>query len=69
METEKAKGQKVFKPNQHGRNSASQKFRTQDNKQNEDLVNFLEHKLDEIEKKLTRKQSDYELLQGDYVKL
>ena len=65
METEKANGQ----TNNMGRNSARQKFRTQDNKQNEDLVNFLEHKLDEIEKKLTRTQSEYELLQGDYVEL
>ena len=39
------------------------------NKANEDLINFLEHKLEEIEKKLQRTQSEYELLQGDYVEL
>jgi tetrahydromethanopterin S-methyltransferase subunit G len=32
------------------------------NKANEDLISFLEHKLDEIEKKLHRTQSEYELL-------
>ena len=35
------------------------------NKANEDLINFLEHKLEEIEKKLQRTQSEYELLQSD----
>ena len=39
------------------------------NKANEDLINFLEHKLEEIEKKLQRTQSEYELLQSDYVEL
>ncbi len=39
------------------------------NKANEDLISFLEHKLDEIEKKLHRTQSEYELLQQDYVEL
>jgi chromosome segregation ATPase len=39
------------------------------NKANEDLINFLEHKLEEIEKKLQRTQSEYELLQGDYLEL
>ena len=65
MEAEKANGP----VGNLGRNNAKQKFATQDNKQNEDLVNFLEHKLDEIEKKLVRTQSEYELLQGDYVEL
>ena len=32
------------------------------NKANEDLVNFLEHKLEEIEKKLQRTVNEYELL-------
>jgi len=31
-------------------------------KANEDLINFLEHKLEEIEKKLQRTQGEYELL-------
>lgn len=39
------------------------------NKANEDLINFLEHKLEEIEKKLQRTQSEYELLQSDYIEL
>jgi molecular chaperone GrpE (heat shock protein) len=33
------------------------------NKANEDLINFLEHKLEEIEKKLQKTQSEYENLQ------
>jgi hypothetical protein len=32
------------------------------NKANDDLISFLEHKLEEIEKKLHRTQSEYELL-------
>mmetsp|Transcript_8629 Transcript_8629/g.13368 ORF Transcript_8629/g.13368 Transcript_8629/m.13368 type:complete len:288 (-) Transcript_8629:248-1111(-) len=39
------------------------------NKANEDLINFLEHKLEEIEKKLQRTQNEYEQLQHDYVEL
>ncbi len=39
------------------------------NKANDDLISFLEHKLEEIEKKLHRTQSEYELLQQDYVEL
>ena len=39
------------------------------NKANEDLINFLEHKLEEIEKKLQRTQNDYEILQNDYTDL
>ena len=42
---------------------------TQVNKANEDLINFLEHKLEEIEKKLSRTQNEYESLQHDYVEL
>jgi len=38
-------------------------------KQNDDLINFLEHKLEEIEKKLQNTQSEYELLQNEYVDL
>lgn len=41
----------------------------QGNKANEDLINFLEHKLEEIEKKLQRTQNDYENLQSDYTEL
>jgi chromosome segregation ATPase len=48
------------------RKSTGGKFDTsslaQNNKANEDLINFLEHKLEEIEKKLQRTQSEYELL-------
>lgn len=39
------------------------------NKANEDLINFLEHKLEEIEKKLQRTSNDYEILQNDYTDL
>ena len=38
-------------------------------KQSEDLINFLEHKLEEIEKKLQKTQIEYEALQQDYVEL
>lgn len=41
----------------------------EDSKANEDLINFLEHKLEEIEKKLANSQSDYEVLQNDYMEL
>ena len=41
----------------------------EDSKANEDLINFLEHKLEEIEKKLAASQSDYEALQNDYMEL
>ena len=41
----------------------------QQNKANEDLINFLEHKLEEIEKKLQRTQGEQELLQTDYMEL
>jgi peptidoglycan hydrolase CwlO-like protein len=34
---------------------------------NEDLINFLEHKLEEIEKKLQKTQHEYESLQSDYM--
>lgn len=40
-----------------------------DSKANEDLINFLEHKLEEIEKKLSTTQNEYEVLQGDYLEL
>ena len=33
------------------------------------MINFLEHKLEEIEKKLSKTQQEYELLQGDYLEL
>lgn len=38
-------------------------------KQNDDLINFLEHKLEEIEKQLSRTQSEYENLQQDYLEV
>ncbi len=40
-----------------------------DGKANEDLINFLEHKLEEIEKKLSTTQNEYEILQNDYMDL
>ena len=33
------------------------------------MINFLEHKLEEIEKKLANTQSEYEVLQNDYMEL
>ena len=36
------------------------------NKANEDLINFLEHKLEEMEKKLQRTEHDYENLKQNY---
>ena len=33
------------------------------------MINFLEHKLEEIEKKLSRTQVEYEQLQQDYLEL
>jgi chromosome segregation ATPase len=58
---------------QRGGPKANGKYETSslaaNNKANEDLINFLEHKLEEIEKKLQRTQSEYELLQTDYVDL
>lgn len=41
----------------------------EDSKANEDLINFLEHKLEEIEKKLSTTQNEYELLQNDYMEM
>lgn len=38
-------------------------------KTNEDLVNFLEHKLEEIERKLMHTQHDYDTLQREYMEL
>ena len=53
----------------HSRRNKSYMGESQQNKANEDLINFLEHKLEEIEKKLQRTQGEYELLQTDYVDL
>lgn len=39
------------------------------NKSNDDFISFLEHKLDEIERKLQKTQTEYDNLQGDYVEL
>jgi molecular chaperone GrpE (heat shock protein) len=51
---------------QRGGTKSNNKYDTSsmaaNNKANEDLINFLEHKLEEIEKKLQRTQSEYELL-------
>lgn len=46
----------------NGQKYAMQDIQNVNNKANEDLINFLEHKLEEIEKKLQRTQSEYELL-------
>jgi len=40
-----------------------------DSKGNEDMINFLEHKLEEIEKKLSTTQSQYEQLQNEYMEM
>jgi len=46
-----------------GNNSPKKPNQTMDDsKANEDLINFLEHKLEEIEKKLSTTQSEYEQL-------
>lgn len=47
----------------------SPKKKMDDSKGNEDLINFLEHKLEEIEKKLANTQNEYEVLQNDYMEL
>ena len=38
-------------------------------KTNEDLINFLEQKLEEIEKKQSTTQNEYDILKGDYTSL
>lgn len=38
-------------------------------KANDDFISFLEHKLEEIEKRLQRTQHEYEILQSDYMEL
>jgi chaperonin cofactor prefoldin len=40
-----------------------------DSKGNDDLINYLEQKLEEIEKKLAGTQNEYEALQSDYGEL
>jgi hypothetical protein len=44
-------------------------FDSQGTKDNEDLINFLEHKLEEIEKKYHRTQTEFEALQQQYHEL
>ena len=44
------------------RNSRKGKREQEQEKNNEDLINFLEQKLEEIEKKLTSTQNEYEIL-------
>ena len=56
MEADRASGLRNGAGSALGRNNTKQKFATHENKQTEDLINFLEHKLDEIEKKLIRTQ-------------
>ena len=53
----------------HSRRNKSMMGTEMHSKANEDLINFLEHKLEEIEKKLQRTQNEYESLQADYVEL
>ena len=74
LETEKAEVQAkggavsgVFKGTR-GSGGSSPK-RAEESKANEDLINFLEHKLEEIEKKLASTQNEYEVLQNDYMEL
>lgn len=57
------------KPDNIGIGGGQKKAINDTSKTNEDLVNFLEHKLMDIENKLTGTQSDYETLQRDYVEL
>jgi DNA repair exonuclease SbcCD ATPase subunit len=52
-----------------GRSIAPSPKKGDDSKANEDLINFLEHKLEEIEKKLSTTQSEYEMLQNEYMEL
>ena len=40
-----------------------------DDRGNEDLINFLEQKLDQHEKNLIAKQQDYDILQAEYSEL
>lgn len=46
----------------HSRKNKSMIINEPVNKANEDLINFLEHKLEEIEKKLQKTQNEYENL-------
>ena len=78
MEAEKAEPQHGGRPAVAGLNNPNSTrnkmkgYGTVDasqNKANEDLINFLEHKLEEIEKKLHKTQQEYELLQSDYIDL
>ena len=41
----------------------------EEQKANEDLINFLEHKLEEIEKKLSSTQNEYEIVQNENLEL
>lgn len=51
-----------------GRNQ-QQQYATQAEKPNDDLIQFLEQKLEDIEKKLSRTQNETELLQSEYLDL
>ena len=42
------------------------KFGASDSHKNDDLMNFLEHKLEDVENKLKRQEQEYQLLQQDY---
>ena len=70
MEAEKAEGWRNQNDSNYGKPAvAGAKKSIQTNKQNEELINFLEHKLEEFENKLQRTQSEYELLQNEYGQL
>jgi len=70
LEAEKAEGYKSFNDTSYGKPAvAGAKKSIQSNKQNEELINFLEHKLEEFENKLQRTQSEYEVLQNEYSQL
>lgn len=78
LETEKADltqksggavGSVVNRRNRLSMGGSPKKGNEEDSKANEDLINFLEHKLEEIEKKLSTTQNEYELLQNDYMEM
>jgi hypothetical protein len=74
LEAEKAEGESrrpavMGMSGGHSRRNKSNMGNTQQNRANEDLINLLEHKLEEFEKKLQRTQGEYELLQGEYMDL
>lgn len=68
MEEEK-KGMSKSQPIMKGSLTQRKKSASGDRRTNDDLINFLEHKLEEFENKLRKTQADYDLLQTDYLEL